>query len=753
MSQWIKNSPIPLINLSFLLLWLYYAIFGASYLALLGFVFLLVCLFFQFPWKSAGKVLAICGVFGVWFLFQTWQQTQASQKLVDSVERVRILPDTIKVNGDSLSFRGKTDGRTFQVYYKLQSEEEKEHFQALTDLYEIELEGKLSEPEGQRNFGGFDYQAYLKTQGIYQTLTIKSIQSMKKISSWDIGENLSSLRRKAVVWIKMYFPDPMRNYMTGLLFGHLDTDFEEMNELYSSLGIIHLFALSGMQVGFFMDAFKKLLLRLGLTQEKLKWLTYPFSLIYAGLTGFSASVIRSLLQKLLAQHGYKGLDNFALTVLVLFIIMPNFFLTAGGVLSCAYAFILTMTSKEGDGFKAVARESLIISLGILPILSFYFAEFQPWSILLTFVFSFLFDVVFLPLLSILFILSFVYPVTQFNFIFEWLEDIIRLVSQMATRPLVFGQPNAWLLILLLISLAILYDFRKNIKRLAILSLCVMGLFFLTKYPLENEITMLDVGQGESIFLRDVTGKTMLIDVGGKAESSKKIERWQEKATSSNAQRTLIPYLKSRGVAKIDQLVLTKTDKEHVGDLLEVTKAFHVGEILVSKGSLTQKEFVAELQATQTKVRSVTAGENLSILGSQLEVLSPRQIEDGDGDDSMVLYGRLLDKRFLFTGNLKEKGEKELLKQYPNLEVDILKAGQHGSKTSSSPAFLEKLKPQITLISVGKNNRAKLPHQETLTRLEAIKSKIYRTDQQGAIRFKGWKSWQIEAFVRKKNVIY
>ena len=743
MSQWIKNFPIPLIYLSFLLLWLYYAIFGASYLALLGFVFLLVCLFFQFPWKSAGKVLAICGVFGIWFLFQTWQQTQASQDLVASVEKVRILPDTIKVNGDSLSFRGKADGRTFQVYYKLQSEEEKEQFQALTELYEIELEGKLSEPEGQRNFGGFDYQAYLKTQGIYQTLTIKSIQSLKKVSSWDIGENLSALRRKAVVWIKMHFPDPMRNYMTGLLFGHLDTDFEEMNELYSSLGIIHLFALSGMQVGFFMDGFKKLLLRLGLTQEKLKWLTYPFSLIYAGLTGFSASVIRSLLQKLLAQHGVKGLDNFALTVLVLFIIMPNFFLTAGGVLSCAYAFILTMTSKEGDGIKAVARESVVISLGILPILSFYFAEFQPWSILLTFVFSFLFDVVFLPLLSILFILSFVYPVTQFNFVFEWLENIIRLVSQLASRPLVFGQPNAWLLILLLVSLAFVYDFRKNIKRLAGVSLFIVGLFFLTKHPLENEITMLDVGQGESIFLRDVTGKTILIDVGGKAESDKKIQAWQEKATTSNAQRNLIPYLKSRGVDKIDQLILTNTDKEHVGDLLEVTKAFHVGEILVSQGSLTQKEFVAELEASQTKVRSVTAGENLPIFGSQLEVLSSRQIGNGDRDGSLILYGKLLDKHFLFTGNLKEKGEKDLLKQYPDLEVDVLKAGQHGAKTSSNSAFLEQLKPEFTLISVGKNNRAKLPHQESLTRMESIKSKIYRTDQQGAIRFKGWNSWQIE----------
>ena len=743
MSQWIKNSPIPLIYLSFLLLWLYYAMFGASYLALLGFVFLLVCLFFQFPWKSAGKVLAICGVFGFWFLFQTWQQTQASQDLVAYVEKVRILPDTIKVNGDSLSFRGKADGRTFQVYYKLQSEEEKEQFQALIDLYEIELEGKLSEPEDQRNFGGFDYQAYLKTQGIYQTLTIKSIQSLNQVSSWDIGENLSSLRRKAVVWIKTHFPDPMRNYMTGLLLGHLDTDFEEMKEIYSSLGIIHLFALSGMQVGFFMDAFKKLLLRLGLTQEKLKWLTYPFSIIYGGLTGFSASVIRSLLQKLLAQHGVKGLDNFALTVLVLFIIMPNFFLTAGGVLSCAYAFILTMTSKEGEGLKAVARESLIISLGILPILSFYFAEFQPWSILLTFVFSFLFDLVFLPLLSILFILSFVYPVTQLNLVFEWLESIIRLVSQMASRPLVFGQPNAWLLILLLVSLAILYDFRKNIKRVAGVSLLIIGLFFLTKHPLENEITMLDVGQGESIFLRDVTGKTILIDVGGKAESEKKIEAWQEKSTTSNAQRTLIPYLKSRGVDKIDQMVLTNTDKEHVGDLLEVTKAFHVGEILVSKGSLTQKEFVAELEASQTKVRSVTAGENLPIFGSYLEVLSPRKIGDGSHEDSLLLYGKLLDKHFLFTGNLKEKGEKELLKQHPNLEVNVLKAGQHGAKTSSNPAFLEKLKPEITFISVGKNNRTKLPHQETLTRLENINSKVYRTDQQGAIRFTGWNSWRIE----------
>ena len=280
MSQWISRFPIPKIYLSFLLLWLYYAIFSASFLALLGFVFLMLCLFSQFPWKTATKVLLVCGLFGSWFLFQKWQQEKASQHLVDSVNTVRILPDTIKVNGDSLSFRGKAEGRLFHVYYKLESESEKEEFQQLTNLFDVTLEGKLSIPQEAKNFAGFDYRNYLKTQGIYQTLTISKIHSMKEASSWDIGENLSSLRRKAVVWIKRNFPAPMSNYMTGLLLGHLDSDFEEMNELYSSLGIIHLFALSGMQVGFFMNAFKKFFLRLGMSQENLKWLVYPFSLVY-----------------------------------------------------------------------------------------------------------------------------------------------------------------------------------------------------------------------------------------------------------------------------------------------------------------------------------------------------------------------------------------------------------------------------------------------------------------------------------------
>ena len=732
MSQWISRIPIPKIYLSFLLLWIYYAIFSTSVLALLGFVFLLFCLFFQFPWKTVTKILLICGLFGSWFLFQKWQQEKASHHLVNSVATVRILPDTIKVNGDSLSFRGKADGRLFQVYYKFQSEAEKERFKELSELHEIVVKGKLAIPQGANNFAGFDYRDYLKTQGIYQTLTISEIVELKKASSWDIGENLSSLRRKAVVWIKRNFPDPMRNYMTGLLLGHLDTDFEEMNELYSSLGIIHLFALSGMQVGFFMNAFKKSLLRLGLTQEKFKWLAYPFSLVYAGLTGLSASVIRSLLQKLLAQHGFKGLDNFALTILVLFIVMPNFFLSAGGVLSCAYAFILTMTGEEVEGIKGLARESFIISLGILPILSFYFSEFQPWSILLTFAFSFLFDMVFLPLLSILFCLSWIYPITQVNFLFEWLENIIRYVSQLSTRPFVFGQPNLWVLVFLLMSLALVYDYRKHLKKIPIIVLFALALFLVTKHPLENEITVLDMEQGRSIFLRDMTGKTILLDVGEKSEVEKK-EVWQEKVTTSNAKRSLISYLKSRGVAKIDQLVLTDREPKQLDHVLEISKTFVIGEILVTEETLSQRDFFDKLKENNLNVRPLKTGDNLFVFGSHLEVITT---QNKDKKDSIAMYGKLLHQTFLVTGDIEENS---LTSYDPKLQADVLITHQSSSKNKSDVEVFKNLQPKMTVMSVDKKKRFKVINQED----KEVENAIYKTDKKGAIRFKGWSSWKIE----------
>ncbi|MGT2784916.1 DNA internalization-related competence protein ComEC/Rec2 [Streptococcus merionis] len=742
MLRWIRTTALPPIQLALMLIVLFYTLRFPSPITL----FLLGFLCWRLFWKHSRAViqasLMILVPFGFFFVAQRYLAAQANHSAPESISQLQMIPDSIAVNGDRLSFRAKEAGQTYQFFYKLKTQEEQAFFQKLSQPVRLTVEAEVSEAESQRNFNGFDYQAYLETQGIYKTVQVKTISEIVPVHSWNVFDLLSKWRRSALVYIHQQFPNPMRHYMSGLLFGHLDKDFDQMGDLYSGLGIIHLFALSGMQVGFFVDKFRWLLLRLGLTQETVDWLQLPFSLFYAGMTGFSASVIRSLIQKNLANQGFSGLNNLGLTVLISFVLMPNFLLTAGGVLSFGYAFILTMQDFEHlTGIKRALSEAFALSLAILPVLIWYFATFQPLSILLTFAFSLLFDVLFLPLLSLVFLLSPLWKIAELNSLFVGLEGIIRWVAGLASRPLVFGKPSLLVLVFLLISLGLLYDFWQHKKARVGLGVLIIGLFLITKCPLTNEVTVVDIGQGDSIFLRDMKGRNVLIDVGGKVSFSGK-EAWQQAQSDSNAERTLIPYLKSRGVSKIDTLVLTHTDTDHIGDLLPVAKNFDIGQIWVSSGSLTKADFVKTLESLGVPVHVTKVGDQIPICDSYLEVLYPREIGDGGNNDSIVLYGQLLQTRFLFTGDL-EHGELDLIKAYPNLRVDVLKAGHHGSKGSSYPEFLDHIKPQIGLFSAGKNNRYKHPHPETVARFDERNITTYRTDQQGAIRFHGWKTWQVE----------
>jgi len=340
--------------------------------------------------------------------------------------------------------------------------------------------------------------------------------------------------------------------------------------------------------------------------------------------------------------------------------------------------------------------------------------------------------VLLPLLSMLFCLSWIYPITQFNFLFEWLENIIRYVSHLSTRPFVFGQPSLWVLAFLLISLAIVYDYRKNLKKAPLLILFIVLLFLVTKHPLENEITVLDMEQGRSIFLRDMTGKTILFDVGEKSEVEKK-EAWQEKVTSSVAKRSLIPYLKSRGVAKIDQLVLTDSEPKQLDHLLEISKAFNLGEILVTEETLSKREFMDQLKESNLKVRPIKTGERLFIFGSSLEVI---ENQNRDSKDSIAMYGKLLNQTFLVTGNIEENF---LTSYYSKLQADVVITHQQSSKKKTDVEALKALQPKISVISVDKK-RFKVKNGEIN---QELGNSIYKTDKKGAIRFKGWSAWQIE----------
>ncbi len=743
--MWLKKAPINLFSLALLIAALYFMIFVTNVYAMGAFAFLLVC-FLKHHWKNkaALKLVGLVGSFFlIYFLFLHHRASIQDKQAPTAINQVTLVADTLSVNGEQLSAIGKAKGQTFQVFYRLKSEKEQHFFKTTSQTLVLKGKIKLSPATGQRNFQGFNYQSYLASQGIYRMAQIERLDHVVPQKNTSPLAFFHQLRRRALVHIQTHFPNPMRHYMTGLLFGYLDKEFDEQSQLYTSLGIIHLFALSGMQVGFFLGWFRYGLLRLGLPKDYLFIILLPFSLCYGLMTGWTASVLRSLIQSLLTEFGIKKLDNMGITLLLLFLFLPHFLLTVGGVLSCSYAFLLCLFDfEEMSSLKKSICTSLVLSLGILPFLTYYYGTFQPVSLILTAMFSIVFDSFLLPVLTVFFVLSGLVIFSQINPLFEWMETFLTWIQSWIGQPLILGKPSLLQFSLMIAVLVLLFDFWKK-PQFRICLLMIFGLLMVwVKHPLTNEVTMVDVGQGDSIFLRSMRGDTILIDVGGKVTFGSK-EKWQEASQTSNAEKTLIPYLQARGVSQIDHLVLTHTDTDHIGDLEEVAKRFKIKEVCVSQGALTKPSFVKRLRTLKCPVRTLKAGDNLPMMGSKLQVLYPNKVGDGGNNDSIVLYGKLLGSSFLFTGDLEKEGEEELIASYPNLKASILKAGHHGSKGSSSEAFLDQLQPSLALVSAGENNRYKHPNDETLKRFKKRHIKVLRTDQNGAIRFKGWFKWSSE----------
>ena len=743
--MWLKKAPINLFSLSLLIAALYFTIFVTNVYAIGAFVFLMIC-FLKHHWKNkaALKLVGLVGSFFlVYFLFLHHRASIQDKQAPVEINQVTLVADTLSVNGEQLSAIGKAKGQTYQVFYRLKSEKEQHFFKTTSQTLVLKGEINLSQATAQRNFQGFNYQSYLASQGIYRIAQIERLDQVVPQKSLSPLAFFHQMRRRALVHIQTHFPSPMRHYMTGLLFGYLDKEFDEQSQLYTSLGIIHLFALSGMQVGFFLGWFRYGLLRLGLPKDYLFIVLLPFSLCYGLMTGWTASVLRSLVQSLLAEFGIKKLDNMGITLLLLFLLLPHFLLTVGGVLSCSYAFLLCLFDFEDlSSLKKSIYTSLVLSLGILPFLTYYYGTFQPVSLILTAIFSIVFDSFLLPVLTVFFALSGLVIFSQINPLFEWMESFLTWIQSWIGQPLILGKPSLFQFGLMIAVLILLFDFWKK-PQFRICLLMIFGLLMVwVKHPLTNEVTVVDVGQGDSIFLRSMKGDTILIDVGGKVTFGTK-EKWQESSQTSNAEKTLIPYLQARGVSQIDYLVLTHTDTDHIGDLEEVAKCFKIKEICVSQGALTKSSFVKRLRTIKCPVHTLKAGDKLPMMGSNLQVLYPNIIGDGGNNDSIVLYGKLLGSSFLFTGDLEKEGEEELMASYPTLRASVLKAGHHGSKGSSSEAFLDQLHPSLALVSAGENNRDKHPNDETIERFKQRHIKILRTDKDGAIRFKGWFKWSSE----------
>ena len=239
--------------------------------------------------------------------------------------------------------------------------------------------------------------------------------------------------------------------------------------------------------------------------------------------------------------------------------------------------------------------------------------------------------------------------------------------------------------------------------------CIYGI------PDDNYLRVycLDVGQGDSILIVN-QGKTMLID-----------------ASTNEMGDTVVKYLQDLGISKIDYLVGTHPHEDHIGGFDNVIKNFDIGTIYMPKKSANTKTFEEVLDAIKAKKLKVTApaiGDKFTVGDASCEVMSINNTAEDANECSIVIQMECNGVKYLFTGDANYTVENS--RKWD--EVDILKVGHHGSRTSTTKSFLNQIKPKVALISVGKDNSYGHPTENTLKRLNDIGAKIFRTDENGTI---------------------
>jgi competence protein ComEC len=247
------------------------------------------------------------------------------------------------------------------------------------------------------------------------------------------------------------------------------------------------------------------------------------------------------------------------------------------------------------------------------------------------------------------------------------------------------------------------------------------------------VTFLDVGQGDGAVIETPSGRVIVIDGGGAPGTD-------EREGRDPGSRIVVPFLRARGISSVDLLVLTHPDDDHVQGLVSVVQRLRVMAALDSG-------FPSDPETPCTRLRSLLSARRIPVSraqrndkidigeGAHLEILHPgknylKNTHSDTNNNALVLRLIYKNTKILFTADLEDQGEKELLSSGQNISADVLKIGHHGSRGSSSEKFLRQVSPKIGVISCGRENRFGHPHKETLRRLEGIR--LYRTDIQGAI---------------------
>ena len=656
----------------------------------------------------------------------------------------------------------------------------------------IKVRGKLRQFEEAANKGNFDSRKYYLSLGFYGKIEAGTIEIINSDYS-GIRQGLYELRMEIIERLEKLCSDNKgifciinnKNGIIGAIILGDKTDLDsDIKELYSVSGIAHILAISGLHISFIGMAIYRLLRR------RFRFLfsaavSIPVVLSFGTMSGFGISTIRSIIMFILKIIGevlgrkYDAITAISLAGLVLLVQNPFVVCNSGFQMSfgAIIAIVLILPIVEeilntDNKIIKVLSANFTISLVMNPILAWNYYELPT--------FSFLLNIVVVPLMSVVIVSSIVgifCSCIMFGFgkvvifpgcgILELYTFLCNIINKSSVASIVVGQPKVTIIIVYYAILLVVLFGLKNIRtkytraekerniikketglvlekkakkerrikgqnvklRLA----CIVGFLLLNCliYYIPNPgfyITFINVGQGDGILIYGDNGTKVMVDGGSTSEKQV-------------AKNCIVPYLKAEGIGTIDYSIITHTDKDHISGILEILENNNSNRIRIKNLVMpdinmkddTYNELIEKAKLKKINVLYIKKGDTLSLGKTKIKCIYPETTTTASdkNDYCTVLSVKNKTSKILLTGDISKEIE-EKIKDDIEENYTVLKVAHHGSNYSSSEKFLKKVNPKYSIISVGKNNSYGHPGNETMERLRKQGGVIYRTDEKGGI---------------------
>lgn len=639
------------------------------------------------------------------------------------------------------------------------------------------MSGTLTLPKLPKNPGEFDRRKYEQSRKIDFYLEDARVES---VSDEHRGSSafFAGIRQKCMDVLEKIFPQREAGVLEAMLLGEKKQVEDEVKTRYQYAGISHVIAISGLHITLLGMAVWNFLKRLGVVQSVAAAVSFSLLAGYGILIGNPTTAMRALLMfgilmgaKILGR-AYDLFSALAAAGILLLLDNPDLLADCGFQLS--FMAVLGMGSygriqtelveklwkemsektekkrkKRRSKIGKKCRESLVMGVSLwlftLPVVLRGFSQVSVVGIFC--------NLLVIPLMPAVLgsgaaaLTAGLWNIRFGSIVGISAYGILRLYERIGTMAEAFpfgvwtpGQPSMEAVMVYYIVMAVscvvcrrLAGAKKHVMEntavCGLLCMTFLLLFLLMASPWKNpgQITVLDVGQGDGLVVQ--SGESQILIDGG-SSSKKNIGSY-----------VILPYLKQQGISRLEGIFLTHTDEDHVNGVREVLEEAKKGWLRVEylfmpkwmEETETGKTLINTAKDAGVTCRSLKTGDKLRMGEMNIKILHPgaEDFSEKPNEGSLVFTLEIEGVRGMFTGDLPMEEE-----QIENLPVcDFLKAGHHGSNGSSSEIFLEKVHPESTLISCGENNRYGHPGKETVKRLQAVGSRMFRTDRQGAITVK------------------